>query len=104
MAGYRLRDGILDTSDFDNERYPIPPKRVERSVSKCVHTPQPEGYNEWREFARLASRTHRQVRCPRCGLWQVWLPKAEAKAINRADDKAAREFCEAYERFDKDRR
>lgn len=40
------------------------------------HTPnQPSGYVQWHVWAARMSRTHRQVRCPQCLLWQIWVPR-----------------------------
>lgn len=40
------------------------------------HTPCPEGYLAWHAWAGRMSRTgHRQVKCPGCGLWAIWLPQ-----------------------------
>ena len=64
-----------------------------------LHTPCPgEGlpydavlsnsYVAWQKWARKMLRTHAQIPCPLCGLWAIWLPKAEAREINtkwRAD-------------------
>lgn len=73
----------------------LPPKRVERSRTQCVHTPCPEGYLQWHAWADAASKTHAQVKCPCCGRWSVWLPKAEARAVNSSDRKAANEMMAA---------
>ncbi len=64
------------------------------------HTPIPgggpltTGYGAFMDFANKMSKTHAQVRCPSCGLWKIWLPKAEAKIINAQDRKDAREVLE----------
>jgi len=68
----------------------LPPVRVERSATQCIHTPQPSSYLAWHEWAGKASKTHRQVKCPRCGKWAIWLPKAEARKVNAADRAADR--------------
>lgn len=39
-----------------------------------LHTPSPEGYLAWHEWAEKKSKTHRQERCPGCGLWAIWTP------------------------------
>lgn len=92
----------ITTSDFDVEKYPIPPKPIERVAGVCNHTPCPEGYLQWHEWARLASKTHRQVTCPGCGSITVWLPKAIARAINLQEAREARVFAKAYcKDFDK---
>jgi len=41
----------------------------------AAHTPQPTGYLEWHEWADKKAKTHRQVRCPGCGLFQIWVRK-----------------------------
>lgn len=89
----------LTTSDFDEERYPIPPKRVVPSMTECNHTPMPDGYLQWHEWARQAHKTHRQIRCPKCGGLSIWLPKAEATEINRRDAKERAEFLRGYRRY-----
>ena len=42
------------------------------------HTPVPEGYAVWHEWAERHGVTHRQKRCPGCGLWLIWEPKEKA--------------------------
>lgn len=44
------------------------------------HTPSPAGYLQWHDWARKMLRTHRQVRCPNCGLYVIWVPKAARPA------------------------
>lgn len=85
----------IDCFEPDYEACPIPPAHIEREPGVCKHTPTPDGYNEWHEWARKASKTHAQVRCPCCGLWKVWLPKAMARAINKREEREMREFSEA---------
>ena len=88
----------LDSFEPDTTRYPIPPTHVERSATECVHTPQPDGYGEWHEWARMAAKTHSQVRCPHCGCWKIWLPKAEAVKVRKQDSRKARAFSAAYQK------
>ena len=38
------------------------------------HTPCPDGYLAWHEWAEQKSKTHRQVRCPGCDLLTIWVP------------------------------
>jgi hypothetical protein len=40
-----------------------------------THTPCPDGYLDWHEWAEKKSRTHTQEKCPHCGLWAVWKRK-----------------------------
>lgn len=39
------------------------------------HTPSPEGYMPWMDWAERMAKTHKQVKCPGCGLWAVWIKK-----------------------------
>jgi len=54
----------------------------------CEHTPgQPRqgDYFGWYAYAERMSKTHRQQRCPTCGLWAIWVrkaPKATRAAVN----------------------
>lgn len=43
------------------------------------HTPAPRGFLDWHEWARLKGKTHRQVRCPHCALWAIWVPKKKRR-------------------------
>ena len=38
------------------------------------HTPMPDGYLAWHEWAERMSKTHDQRQCKGCGLWAVWEP------------------------------
>ena len=38
--------------------------------------PAPTGYLAWHEWAEKKARTHRQTRCPGCGLYKIWKPGA----------------------------
>lgn len=40
------------------------------------HTPSPDGYLAWHDWAGKMARTHRQERCAGCGRWAIWVPKA----------------------------
>jgi hypothetical protein len=42
------------------------------------HTPSPSGYFAWHEWAEEKAKTHKQIRCPGCGLWAIWLPKGSS--------------------------
>ena len=39
------------------------------------HTPRPEGYLEWHYWAGEKVKTHRQIRCPGCGLLRIWVKR-----------------------------
>lgn len=105
MACYAAAGGALTTGDFDAAKYPIPPAIITPTADQCIHTPTPEGYASWFEWCEIASKKHRQVRCPRCGKFEIWLPKkmateyearVQAEAISRSDqaiDRVARTFA-----------
>lgn len=44
--------------------------------SDCKHTPSPNGYIQWHEWAEKMEKTHVQERCPICGLWAIWKARA----------------------------
>lgn len=39
-----------------------------------AHTPSPDGYLAWHEWAEKKSKTHRQIKCEGCGLYKIWVP------------------------------
>ncbi len=41
------------------------------------HTPCPEGYIAWHIWAARMGKTHRQIKCPMCGLYSIWIPKVK---------------------------
>jgi len=42
-----------------------------------AHTPSPAPYFAWHEWAERMAKTHKQQRCPGCGLWKIWTPKGD---------------------------
>lgn len=40
------------------------------------HTADPSGYLQWHAWAEKMAKTHDQIRCPTCGFWAIWVPKA----------------------------
>lgn len=51
-----------------------PAKPLEDST--CAdHTPSPDGYQAWHEWAEKMSKTHRARRCAECEYWSIWEPK-----------------------------
>lgn len=40
------------------------------------HTPAPTDYHAWHAWADTMVHTHDQERCPGCGLWLIWTPRA----------------------------
>jgi len=39
------------------------------------HDDCPTGYIEWHMWALEKSKTHKQLQCPGCGLYTIWVPK-----------------------------
>jgi len=39
------------------------------------HTEVPQDYLAWHSWAKLMSKTHRQLKCAGCGRYLIWLPK-----------------------------
>lgn len=48
---------------------------AEECPSFFDHTPHPSGYIQHHAWMQKMSRTHKQVRCTRCGFWAIWEPK-----------------------------
>lgn len=43
---------------------------------KCgEHTPCPESYMRWHDWAEEMTEHNKQVICPDCGLFKIWVPK-----------------------------
>ena len=45
--------------------------------NQAAHTPAPVGWPDWHAWASRMSKTHRQLRCPGCGLWMIWVEKGK---------------------------
>jgi hypothetical protein len=54
---------------------------TERCPNLANHTPMPDGYLARQERAEELMRTHRQTRCPGCGLWAIWVPKGQPATV-----------------------
>lgn len=37
---------------------------------------EPTGYLDWHNWVARKGKTHRQSKCPTCGLFHIWKPKA----------------------------
>ena len=44
-------------------------------AAKCKHTKAPSGYVQWHLWAEKKAKTHKQIKCPNCGLYAVWVKK-----------------------------
>ena len=58
-------------------------------MSTCAdHTPAPNTYLGWHEWAEKKYRTHEQVRCDECGHWRIWVerPKSAPSQPERISD------------------
>lgn len=38
----------------------------------------PSGYLAWHDWAEEKSRTYKQIKCPGCGRWTIWVRKRKA--------------------------
>lgn len=48
-----------------------------KDTKQCDHTPQPEDYLQWHDWAEHMAKTHDQRECPHCGKWAIWVEKAQ---------------------------
>jgi hypothetical protein len=55
-----------------SERKPTKPNECPNAAK---HTPHPSGYIEHEEWARKKMKTHKQVKCPGCGRFEIWVKK-----------------------------
>lgn len=58
------------------------PEREPSCPQVDQHTPAPDGYIAWHEWAEEMTKTHRSTRCPGCRLYKIWIPK-EAPSVRR---------------------
>jgi hypothetical protein len=63
---------------------------------KNLHTPHPELYLQHYSWAHEMSKTHAQITCESCGRWEIWLPKAQAREINKRRLREVSEFLKAH--------
>jgi hypothetical protein len=45
------------------------------------HTDAPCGYIQWHEWARKKAKTHKQLKCHECGLYKIWIRRAQNEKI-----------------------
>lgn len=69
--------------------------RKENCPAREKHTPEPmheSDYMGWHAWARRMSKTHKQRRCPECGLFAIWVPRTRRlRAVKpRESDKGRR--------------
>lgn len=55
---------------------------------KAQHTPRPDGYLNFCDWAEAMAKTHRQTKCPGCGLFIVWVPRRGRKQRRGASSQA----------------
>jgi hypothetical protein len=46
-----------------------------RCPNQDQHTPHPTGQLAHAEWAERKLETHKQVKCPGCGLYAIWIPR-----------------------------
>lgn len=54
---------------------PQPPTEKKFTLHCPNHTIQPEGYLNWHSWAEEMSKTHKQIKCPGCGKYAIWIKK-----------------------------
>lgn len=54
--------------------------------NKNNHTPCPDGYLQWHEWAQEHSRRHKQIRCPGCDLLTIWIRRDDSEADYGGDE------------------
>lgn len=52
---------------------------------KDKHTKCPEGYSHWHDWAKIMSKTHKQIKCEFCGLYKIWIKKSHRKLVQFKD-------------------
>lgn len=50
-------------------------KKAEDCPDVRKHTKTPSGYIQFHEWAEKKSKTHKQIKCPTCGFWAIWVKK-----------------------------
>lgn len=60
-----------------SRRWPLSPD--EPCLRAELHTAAPSDYLKWHTWAGKMGATHKQERCPGCGLWRIWKPKPKAR-------------------------
>lgn len=50
------------------------------------HTPLPDGYSARQARFIELMKTHKQVVCPGCGLWKIWVPQAQQQVPTSQPD------------------
>ncbi len=58
-------------------------KRVAEGTTCDDHEDGPDTYVAWQDWAKQMAKTHRQVRCPACGLFKIWVPKADSGELDQ---------------------
>jgi hypothetical protein len=51
--------------------------------NRAKHTPCPDGYVAWHEWAAKKARTHRQTRCTGCDRLSIWVPLIRALSVRQ---------------------
>lgn len=53
--------------------------RRRQCTNAAAHTPCPAGHIAWHTWSDKMRRTHRQKRCPVCGLFVIWVAKKKKR-------------------------
>lgn len=75
MTIYRRRPAHI-CMGFDEAQWSDRRPTTDRHAEGCAaHTPCPDGYVQWHEWAEWINKTHRNVACPDCGKFAIWVPR-----------------------------
>lgn len=70
-------------SDVPAKNRKVAHAAASRPASACptasLHTPCPDGYAEWHEWADARATTHKQEMCPGCRRYAIWTPKEDTR-------------------------
>lgn len=47
----------------------------ENCSNRHNHMESPSDYVEWHDWAERMAKTHKQIKCPECGYWVIWVRK-----------------------------
>lgn len=71
----------------DSARYAPPCSTSEK------HTPHPKRQFAHEAWAMEMLRTHKQIRCPGCNLWKIWVPLPDAPELPPVEYRVDHKDC-----------
>ena len=70
-----LEDANKIKAEADERRRRLNIDDESQCPNEDKHTVLPKGYVQRHRWARSMQSTHKQTKCPACGLWAIWVPK-----------------------------